>query len=89
MRYLSEYVLYTSCYTAAFNTDKVDMDDLLMVTKKHMGCYAVLLGLHHGKMVAAPLSPKDFDDVMAAQEDVVAGGQPPAHAPGDAAERTE
>lgn len=84
MRYLTEYVLYTACYVAAFNTDEVDLDDLAEASKKHLGCYAIILGLCHGKTLATPLTPKMFDDYMASQDDAVASQPAPAHAPGDA-----
>lgn len=89
MRYQTEYVLYTACYTVAFNTDEVDLDDLDEVSKKHLGCYAILMGLNHGKTLAVPLTPKEFDIRMMDQDDDVASQPAPAHAPGDAAERPE
>lgn len=68
MKYQTEYVLYTSCYAAAFNTDEIDIDDLDVVSKKHLGCYAMLLGLCHGKKLDMPMTPVDFDRTMLAQD---------------------
>lgn len=77
MKYLTEYVLYTACYTAAFNTDEIDLDDLDVVPKKHLACFALLLGLSHGKKLEIPLSPTMFDQSMMAHD------PPDEHPPGD------
>lgn len=85
MKFQPEYVLYTACYVAAFNTDEIDLDDLGAVREKHSGCYAMLLGLHHGKQIIAPLSPSAFEEIIRRESggDAVAAEGPQAHPAGD------